>query len=143
MTDTILGHEVTGRPEPEHDHVSATYWEATTRGELLIQECPTCSHRQFYPRQLCEECGADPVWMTASGLGTLHTYTVVRANGVEPFRGLAPYVVGIVELDEGPRMMTNVVGCTLDDVAVGMRLEVQFVPLNETSSLPFWRPAER
>ena len=57
-----------GRPQPEPDAVSQPFWDATRRGELLIQQCPECGHRQFYPRSLCTKCGGDPEWLQASGL---------------------------------------------------------------------------
>ena len=69
----------------------------------------------------------------------VHTYTVIHANGVEPFKQWLPYAVVIVELEEGPRMMGNLVGCAIDEIAIGMRVKVEFVELNDECSLPFWR----
>ena len=129
------------RALPLPDHVSKTYWDATTRGELLIQRCPSCGQFQFYPRAACTQCGSEPEWVKASGRGTLHTYTVIGQNRSAPFDALVPYVVGIVQLDEGPRMMTNIIGCDPADVTVGMALEVELVPAAPDVSLPFWRPA--
>jgi uncharacterized protein len=141
MTSTELtGTDVEGRPVPLLNAVTRPYWEATTRGELLVQEC-ACGHRQFYPRGICVECGAEPGWLTTAGKGTIHTFSVVRQSGVEPFRQWTPFAVAVVELDEGPRIMGNVVGIDVDDVAIGQRVEVQFVPLNDEASLPFWRPS--
>ncbi|MFF5109191.1 Zn-ribbon domain-containing OB-fold protein [Streptosporangium sp. NPDC000509] len=131
-----------GRPVPLLDASTRPYWEATLRGELLVQECPECSHRQFYPRQICVECGAVPGWLTTAGRGVVHTFSVVRQNGAFPFNQWTPYAVAVVELDEGPRIMGNVIGCEVDEVRIGMRVEVGFVPLNDEASLPFWRPAD-
>jgi len=131
------------RPLPEPDNVSSVYWEAAARGELLYQECPSCGHRQFYPRAMCADCGGDTGWQQASGRGTVHTYTVIRQNWAMPFRELQPYVVAMVELDEGPRMMTNVTGVAIDDVHVGMPVECYVVKVEDGLGLPFWRPAER
>lgn len=109
-----------GRPLPAADHVSQTYWEAAARGELLFQECASCQHRQFYPRAMCTACGGDTEWRPASGRGTVHTFTVVRQNLAVPFGEWLPYVVAIVELEEGPRMMSNLTHCEPDDVHIGI-----------------------
>jgi uncharacterized protein len=128
------------KPIPRPDAVSAPYWEAAARGELVIQECPSCGHRQFYPRAVCTDCGADPAWMTCSGRGTVHTYTVIRQNHAKPFRDELPYVVAVIELEEGPRMMSNVIGCEVGDVTIGMPVEVSFVAADEGIGVPFWKP---
>lgn len=130
-----------GRPLPDADNVSAAYWEAAATGRLLYQECPSCRHRQFYPRAMCTACGGDTEWAEASGRGTIHTYTVIRQNWAMPFRDLQPYVVAMIELDEGPRMMTNVTDVEIDDVHVGMPVECYAVRVEEGLGLPFWRPA--
>ena len=75
-----------------------------------------------------------------SGNGTLHTFTVIRQNHAKPFKDELPYVVAIVELDEGPRMMGNLTGCDPDDVRIGTPVEVYFVPADEGVAVPFWRP---
>lgn len=128
------------RPLPETDPVSRPFWEAAAEGRLLFQECPVCGHRQFYPRALCTACGADPVWAEASGRGTVHTYTIVRQYGGPPFRDELPYVVAVVELEEGIRMLGNVTDCPVDDVAVGMPVEAYAVAAAEGVGVPFWRP---
>jgi uncharacterized OB-fold protein len=130
-----------GRPVPGPDTLSAEFWDAASRGELLIQECPVCGHRQFYPRLLCTECGATPEWKAASGRGTVHTFTVVRKNLAPPFDRLSPYVVAVVELAEGPRMMGNVTHCDPDEVSIGMDVTAYAVIADEGIGVPFWRPA--
>jgi uncharacterized OB-fold protein len=127
------------RPLPAKDPVSAPYWEAAARGELLIQRCPACGNRQHYPRAACTQCGATPEWERASGRGTIHTYTVIRQNHARPFRDELPYVVAMVELEEGPRVMGNVDG-PVDDVHIGMPVEVYFQTAEEDLGIPFWRP---
>jgi uncharacterized OB-fold protein len=128
------------RPVPRPDAVSAPYWEAAASGELVVQECPECGHRQFYPRAVCTQCGADPGWLTCSGNGTVHTFTVIRQNHAKPFKEELPYVVAIVDLDEGPRMMGTVTGSDPGDVHIGMPVEVYFVPADENVAVPYWRP---
>jgi len=129
------------RPLPRPDNVTAPYWEAAARRELLIQRCPACGHRQFYPRALCTVCGANPEWERASGHGTVHTFTVIRQNYAKPFRDELPYVVAMIELDEGPMMMSNVTHCAPDDVRIGMAVEAYFVTADDDIGVPFFRPA--
>jgi uncharacterized OB-fold protein len=134
------------RPKPQKDHVTTEYWDATLRGELLIQRCPACGHRQHYPRLLCTACGETPEWERASGRGRVHTFTVIRQNHAKPFRELLPYVVAMVALDEGPMLMGNVVGCAVDDVRIDMDVEVVFETVVDddgtpTHAVPYWRPA--
>jgi uncharacterized protein len=140
MTD-VTQAPVTDRPVPLLDSVTRPFWEATKRSELLVQECPECGHRQFYPRSICTVCGAVPGWMTSEGKGVVHTFTVVRQTGAYPFNQWTPYAIAVVELDEGPRIMGGVIGCAVDDVRIGMRVEVEFVSLNDEAALPFWRPS--
>jgi len=117
------------------------FFEAAARGELLFQRCPACNHRQFYPRLLCTACGANPVWETASGRGTVHTFTIIRQNGMPPFKDLLPYAVAMIELDEGVRMMGNLTGCAVEQVRIGLRVEAYAVESGEGLAVTFWRPA--
>jgi uncharacterized protein len=129
-----------GRPVPEPNGVAAEYFAAIERGELRYQECPACGARQFYPRALCAGCGAEPRWAVSCGRGLIHTFTVVRQNLSPPFSSLVPYVLAIVELEEGPRMMGNVTGCAVDDVRIGMAVEAYAVRVRDGLGVPFWRP---
>ncbi|HLN17447.1 MAG TPA: Zn-ribbon domain-containing OB-fold protein [Acidimicrobiales bacterium] len=130
-----------GRPRPGPDLLSAEFYAAADRGELRYQECPDCGHRQFYPRLICTGCGGEPAWAVASGRGTVHTFTVVRQNLSPPFVDLLPYVLAIVELEEGPRMMGNVTDCDPADVHIGLPVEAYGVRVEDGLALPFWRPA--
>ena len=129
------------RPLPEADAVSRPFWEGCGRGELLIQRCPACGHRQFYPRAACTACGETPEWERASGRGVVHTFTVIRQNHAKPFRDELPYVVAIVELEEGVRLMTNLTDCPVEDVSVGLPVEAHFVSIDDDLAAPFFRPA--
>ena len=137
MTDTAEWE----RPIPALDGVSKTYWEAGARGELLFQQCPACGNRQLYPRAMCTACGETPEWVRASGRGTVHTFTVIRQNYGRPFRDELPYVVAIVELEEGPRLMTNVTGIAVEDVRIGLPVQVYFELAAERVGVPFFHPA--
>jgi uncharacterized OB-fold protein len=138
--DVIRG-EQWKRPIPAPDALERPFFEAAARGELLYQRCPKCGHVQFYPRAVCTACGGDPEWAQAAGRGAVHTYTVVRQNGVPPFKDELPYVVAMVELPEGVRMMGNVTGCAPDEVGVGLALEAYAVEFEPGLAVPFWRPA--
>lgn len=127
-------------PTPEHDTVP--YWDAAREGRLLIRRCRECGEAGFYPRPFCPSCwSADVEWEEASGRATLYTFSVIHQNELPPFAGWLPYVAAIVELEEGPRMMTNVVDCDLDALAVGMALEVTFREHSDTITAPVFRPA--
>jgi uncharacterized OB-fold protein len=129
------------RPIPAGGNVVGEFWSAAAQGRLLIQHCPTCGARQFYPRQVCATCGAEPEWEQASGSGVVHTFTVVRQNGATPFKDELPYVVAMIELAEGPRMMGNVTGCAPEDVTVGMAVRAYAVKIEDDLAIPFWEPA--
>ena len=81
------------------------------------------------------------VWEQARGTGTVYTFSVGHRNDLPPFNERVPYVAAVVELDEGPRLMTNVVDCDVDDVAVGMAVSVAFRAIDDTVTIPVFRPA--
>ena len=129
------------KPLPQPDDVNRRYWTAAAEGRLVIQQCPHCSHRQFYPRALCTQCGDEPEWMDCTGRGTVHTYTIIRQMGMRPFRDELPYVVAMIELEEGPLIMGNVTDCDPDTVRIGDPVEVHFVRASDEVGMPYWRPA--
>ncbi len=86
-------------------------------------------------------CAGETEWVEASGRGSLYTYTVIRQNRAAAFAALSPYAVGMVELEEGVRMMSNIVECDIEDLHVGMALEVLILKAADDVGLPFWRPA--
>ncbi len=131
------------RPLPDPDGESRLYFEACARGELLIQECPECQNRQHYPRAWCTACGATPEWLTTQGAGTIHTFTIVRQHREKPFDRELPYVVAMIELSEGPKLMGNVTDCDPSDVHIGMPVEVYMVQAAADVAVPFWRPHTR
>jgi uncharacterized OB-fold protein len=141
MTSQVVTGLEWKRPKPAKDPVSATYWEAAARGELLIQHCPSCGNRQWYPRAVCTACGENPEWQKTSGRGTVHTFTVIRQNYAKPFREELPYVVAMIELDEGPMLMGNVTDVDVETVHIGMPVEVYMIEAEEGLGVPFWRPA--
>jgi len=125
------------KPTPETQH----YWDGAAAGELRLQTCNDCSKTYFPPRPFCPGCGSRSVQVVkASGRGKLHSYVIHArpAPGFDP-----PYAIAVVELAEGPRMMTNIVGCpqTPEALQLDMDLEVTFEKQNDQISLPFFKPA--
>ncbi|MFJ1837344.1 Zn-ribbon domain-containing OB-fold protein [Streptomyces sp. NPDC086796] len=112
---------------PEPDAFSRPYWDAAARGQLLLRRCRACGRAHHYPREFCPHCWSeDVVWEPASGDATLYTWSVVHRNDLPPFGARVPYVAAVVDLAEGPRMMTQVVGCEESALAIGMALRVDF-----------------
>jgi uncharacterized protein len=108
------------------DSDTRPFWEATKRSELLIQYCPQCSTYQFYPRVVCKNCLSDVEWVVSSGKGTVYSFSVVHKAFNPEFKDKVPYIVALISLDEGPRMMTNLIGLAPEDVKIGMPVEVDF-----------------
>jgi uncharacterized OB-fold protein len=126
-------------PTPE----DAEFWEGARRGELRIQRCTTCGRHQHYPRLLCMHCGRETIeWVTASGLGTIYSFTVVRQNGVPPFDERVPFVVATVDLDEpGARILGAMPGLSPAAARIGMRVRAVFRPANERLGFVDFAPA--
>ncbi|MFE7834648.1 Zn-ribbon domain-containing OB-fold protein [Streptomyces sp. NPDC057474] len=112
---------------PEVDGFTRTYWDAAADGRLLLRRCEAagCGRAHHYPREFCPYCWSEDVrWEEASGRATLYTWSVVHRNDLPPFGERTPYVAAVVDLVEGPRMMTEVVEC--EELRMGMGLEVAF-----------------
>jgi uncharacterized OB-fold protein len=125
-------------PDPE----TQPYWDAAKEGRLLIRRCNACKRAYFYPRDFCPHCWSEDVaWEEASGRATLYTWSVVRRNDLPPWGERVPYVAAVVDLEEGPRMMTNVEGVDFDALAIGMPLVVDFRPETDDITAPIFRPA--
>src|ERR1700690_4014436 len=124
--------------EPE----SQPFWDAAKEGRLLIQRCEACGKAQHYPRPFCASCWSDRVqWEEASGRGRIYTYSVVYMKDLPPFADRLPYVAAAVDLDEGPRIMTNIVGADPADLEVGAPVVVDFEVLTEEITAPVFRLA--
>jgi len=134
---------MSARPIPPSSALTEPYWDAARRGELAVQRCEGCGARPFPPRARCPGCGAGSLsWTPVSGRGTVHSYTVAHRAPHPVFAEQLPLVVAIVELEEGPRMFTNIIGCDPADVRVGMPVEARFEPIDDTDrALPVFTPA--
>lgn len=121
--------------------ITRPFWEATKQRRLALQRCGGCQTYVFYPRPFCPACGSsDLAWTDVSGRGTVYSYTVARRPTARAFEADVPYVIAIIELDEGPRMISNVVGCTPEEVRCGMRVEAVFEDASEEITLVKFRP---
>ncbi|MFI1399355.1 Zn-ribbon domain-containing OB-fold protein [Streptomyces sp. NPDC020681] len=126
---------------PEVDDFTRPFWDAARDGRLLIRRCRACGKAHHYPREFCPYCWSEDVdWMAASGRATLYTWSVVHRNDLPPFGARVPYTAAVVDLAEGPRMMTEIVGCAEEGLAIGMALEVGFRPEGEVA-VPVFRPS--
>ncbi len=124
--------------EPE----SQPYWDAAAEGKLLLRSCSDCGAVHHYPRPFCPACWSENVeWVEASGKGTLYTWSTVFVNDMYPFRERLPYIAAVVDLEEGPRMMTNVIDAAPEDLSVGMALQVTFRAVTDAITAPVFRPA--
>ncbi len=104
-------------PETHPEHLE--FWQAAAEGKLLIKQCDSCGEYHYYPREHCPYCMSNKTtWKEAKGTGSIYTYSVMR-KGV-------PYAIAFVTLDEGPRMMTNIVDCDLDAVHIDQIVKVVF-----------------
>jgi uncharacterized OB-fold protein len=118
------------------------YWDGARRGELLLQRCSTCGHRWHPPLPLCPACHSDSVaWEPASGRGHVYSYTVVYHATHVAMADKVPYIAALIELDEGPRVLTNLRNCAEEDAYVGMPVRVAFEALTDEITLPQFEPA--
>ena len=132
------------KPLPRIDEESKGFWEACQRHELYMQRCQACGAMRHYPRTVCPAClSADAEWVLSSGRGAVYTFTVCFQNQAPGFRDALPYVLAYVELDEGVRMLTNIVECDPAAVHIGMAVEVVFDDVTPTVALPKFRPVTR
>lgn len=116
------------------------FWDATAESRLVLPRCDDCGFFIWYPRLLCPSCrGRSVTWTECSGVGTVYSYTVVR-KGQGRWRDAAPYVHAYVELDEGPRLLTNIVECDPDTVHIGQIVELAWADTGAGSALPRFRP---
>lgn len=123
------------------DGLAQPFFDGCREGVLRLQHCGACGHWQFYPRPFCVACGAEPGWGEVSGSARIASYTVVRRPLSPAYE--APYVVALVDLAEGPRLMMAIVGCEPEAVAVGAAVAIDFENWSDSISLPVCRLTEK
>jgi uncharacterized OB-fold protein len=132
------------KPLPEITPVTQPFWEAAAKGQLVMQRCSDCRSWVWCPRPACVECGSEKLeWTLLSGRGDVFAFTVIREVVGRALRGFAsdiPYVTAWVDLEEGPRICSNIVGCPIEKVTIGMPVEVAFEEAGQGIFLPKFRP---
>jgi len=131
------------KPLPRPSEDSAPFWEWAHKGELRLQKCADCGHVRFPPSLLCARClGEKSEWVKLSGRAKVYSWIVIHQSQHPAFNADTPYNVAIVELEEGPRMHTNIVGCANDEIHVGMPVNVTFEKVSDDTSLVRFRPSK-
>jgi uncharacterized protein len=130
-------------PQPKPNGDSLPYWNAARERRLLIRQCKACGARHFMPRHLCPECWSDELeWIDSPGLGSVHSFSIVHRAPTPTFAARAPYVIALVDLDEGPRMMANVLGAEAQCIAIGDRVRLTFEDRGDGALIPQFFPLE-
>ncbi len=133
------------RPRPENpDAAAMPYYEGTRRGQLMLQRCESCSRYIAYARDYCPHCLKPETleWVPAAGTGRVYTFTIVRQNPHPFFAERVPYAYAVIELDEGVRMVSNVVGVDPDDVKCELPVRVDFERVDDEITVPIFRPID-
>jgi uncharacterized OB-fold protein len=134
------------RPVPQPITPEAKpYWDGLKEGKLMLPRCGACGHAFFYPRILCPRCQSrDITWFQASGKGRLHAFGIGHQSFNKAFKVPAPYVLAMIELEEGPRMMSNLINMVADPAAITCDMPVQIVfhKLTDDVTVSLWEPAK-
>ena len=126
MSESIHAMSET-KPVPTPNADTQPFWDACNEDRLIVQYCTSCGHVQFYPRALCVKCERRNLdWRDAKPEGTVHSYTVVHRAPTPAFREDAPYVLALIDLADGFRMMMNVIGCDPEEVHIGTKVRIVF-----------------
>jgi uncharacterized OB-fold protein len=128
-------------PKPLTEGDGAPFWEFCRRHELRVQRCESCGHYRHHPRPRCPNCRSDDfAWAECSGTGSVYSYTICHPPVLPAFADAVPYNVAVIELAEGPFMVSNIVDCPNEDLFVGMAVELCFVEIDEELTIPQFRP---
>lgn len=129
------------KPLPAVTEEGREYWEGCKRHELLLQQCKECGKLQFPHRTICIGCFSVALQtVKASGKGKVYSFSTVYRAPSKGFLQDLPYTVGLIELDEGPRITSNIVGCKPEEVKIGMKVEVVFEDITDDITLPKFIP---
>lgn len=130
------------KPLPVIDPESRPYWEALKQHRLTLKHCRDCGRHHFYPRALCPHCHSDALgWVEARGTGSIYSYTIARRPAGPAFKADTPYVVALIDLDEGARLMSNIVTDDVEAVRIGQRVMVEYDDVTDEITLPKFRLA--
>lgn len=128
-------------PLPKATTETKPYWDGLKEKKLMLPRCAACGKAHFYPRVFCPHCGGRKLeWFQASGKGKLHTFVINHRP--PPTMGTDPYVIAVIELDEGPRLMSNLIGIAPDPekIRCDMPVEIEYDAVTPEVTLPKFRP---
>jgi uncharacterized OB-fold protein len=132
------------KPLPQPNADTKPFWNGCKKHQLRFQKCRHCQHVRWPPSIICPKCYSnDTEWMIACGEGRIYTYAIYHQAFHDSFKHDLPYVTAIVELDEGPHLLTNIVGCNHEQIKCDMPVEVVWEDVNEEFTLPKFRPTQR
>lgn len=127
------------QPLPELDGLTKAFYDHCQAGELRFQRCSDCGHFRHVPRDVCAHCGSFAwEWASSSGRGIIYTWTVVNRALHPAFADATPYAPVVVELEEGVRVVSQVLDCRPEELRIGLPVKVKFVPVNKQLSLPYF-----
>ena len=130
------------KPDPIATPETQPFWDGCRQGELRLQRCRDCDHVQFPPRRYCSGCLSDQLdWEQASGRAVVRSWTVVTLPSSPAFVADLPFVMALVQLEEGPTMLSGIRGCESDTVYIGMLVEVEFEARSDQIHLPYFHPS--
>ncbi len=130
------------KPLPQIDEMTRPYWEYCKNHELRMQKCSNCGYIRFPVSTVCPHClSMEYEWTPLSGKGTVYSYVIYRQAYHPAYKKDVPYAVAVIQLEEGPRMESNITGCEPDSITIGMPVEVYFDDVTDKIALPKFRPA--
>ncbi len=125
------------RPQPKPTADTLPFWQAANEDRLVVQTCRNCGNTQFYPRGFCVSCLSDDLdWVQSAGRGAIYSFTVCRVPGHPSMADQVPYAMALVDLDDGIRMLAQIVETDLDQVTIGAPVQVVFQRLSDDIQLP-------
>ena len=131
----------TEKPLPQVNADTRPFWDGCKEHELRFQKCTDCGHVRWPPSMICPECHADQTeWIRADGKGVVYTFAVYHRAFHPAFKDDLPYVAAVVELEEGPHLLTNIIGCKPETVRCDMPVEVSWEDITDEFSLPKFKP---
>lgn len=134
---------MSAKPVPKPNPETQPFWEGCAAGELRLQHCTTCDHVQFPPRRLCSNCLSEDVeWRQASGAGRVRSWSLVTAPGAPGFEEEVPFVSALIELEEGPTMLSVIRNCAADAVDFDMPVQVIFEQRSDVIHVPYFQPVD-
>lgn len=132
------------KPVPTLTDDNREFWLNCSRNKLILQRCSECATTQYYPRAICTNCGSKNLeWVESAGKGIVYSYTVIHRAPSPAFDKYVPYVLAIIQLNEGPKMMSNIVACDPNDIRIGMEVEVDFEKRAGEVGIPVFKLIKR